>query len=205
MNNNNLPNYRWINDYQLFLFDFDGLLVNTEEIQYLAYKRMCSKRGFEFPFNFQEYCHLAHYESDAFRERLFHHLPELKVQEPIWDILYKEKKANVIDLLNEGAVQLMPGVEDFLNALYNANINSAVVTNSPDESVNILKAQHSILNTFKHWITRKYYTHPKPHPESYLVAIELLSKPGDQIIGFEDSPRGLRALMETESKTCDDL
>ena len=33
----------WIKKYQLFLFDFDGLLVNTEEMHFLAYKQMCEK------------------------------------------------------------------------------------------------------------------------------------------------------------------
>ena len=31
---------RWISEYQLFLFDLDGLLVNTEELHYQAYKNM---------------------------------------------------------------------------------------------------------------------------------------------------------------------
>ncbi|MCB1119511.1 MAG: HAD family phosphatase [Chlamydiia bacterium] len=189
--------YSWLNHFQLYLFDFDGLLVNTEETHYLAYKRMCERRGFAFPFSFEAYCKAAHYESEAFKHRIYEAIPELVAQEPSWDVLYAEKKQAVGELLDEGTATLMPGVESFLTALDKTNAKKAVVTNSPDTLVNILRKQHPILSTIPHWITRHHYTHAKPHPESYLAAISKLHKEGERIIGFEDTPRGIRALLET--------
>lgn len=40
---------------------------------------------------------------------------------------------------------------------------------------------------------------PKPDPECYLRAIALCAQPGDRIIGFEDSLRGLQALQQTSA------
>src|ERR1700732_1038423 len=104
----------WINTYQLFLFDFDGLLVNTEEIHFLAYKMMCADRGFELPWDFPRYCKSAHYDAEGIQRDICLELPDLRSQEPSWEILYREKKTNMISLLNQGAVHLMPGVNELL-------------------------------------------------------------------------------------------
>lgn len=161
---------------------------------------MCANRGFNFRWDFPRYCQAAHYEANALRDQLFIEYPDLYAQEPSWDILYKEKKKALRELLLSGAVQLMPGVEKLLTLIKNANINSCVVTHSPDEMVNIIRQQLPILNTIPFWITREHYSQPKPNSECYLKAIDLLAKPQDNIIGFEDTPRGLRALSGTRAK-----
>lgn len=190
---------QWLNQFQLFLFDFDGLLVNTEEIHFMAYQRMCKNRGFDLDWSFTRYCQSAHYESDALKKDIYATFPQLHAMEPSWDVLYAEKRKAVIDLLNEGAVHLMPGVEEMLAALDNAKIKRAVVTHSPEELVRVVRNKHPILNTIPHWITRQDYTHPKPHPECYIKAIEKLAASGEQVIGFEDTPRGIRALMGSKA------
>lgn len=192
--------FDWIHHYQLFLFDFDGLLVNTEEIHYLAYKKMCALHGVDFDWTFERYCQIAHYSSEGLREHLYGHYPQLQAIQPDWNLLYAEKKQAVIDLFNSGAVHLMPGVEKLLNALHQARIPSCVVTHSAKELITAIRRQHPIFDTIHHWITREHYSHAKPHPECYLTAIEKFAQPDDHIIGFEDTPRGLKALLATRAK-----
>jgi HAD superfamily hydrolase (TIGR01509 family) len=190
---------KWIHDYQLFLFDFDGLLVNTEEIHFKAYQRMTRNRGFELDWSFDRYCQNAHYSSELLREEIFNYLPELKQNEPDWEILYAEKRAAMIDLLNEGQVHLMPGVVKLLKELEKADIKRCVVTHSPDLLISIVRNQNPILNTIPFWITREHYHHPKPNPECYQKAIQLHARDHDNVIGFEDTPRGMTALMQTRA------
>jgi HAD superfamily hydrolase (TIGR01509 family) len=191
---------KWISDYQLFLFDFDGLLVNTEEIHFQAYKQMCSGRGFDLPWDFSRYCYMAHYDSDKLKNSIYEDLPDLYALEPNWGVLYAEKKRAIIELLNEGAVRMMPGAEKFLKELAENDIPRCVVTNSPEDQIRIIKKYNPILNTIPHWFTRETYTHPKPHPECYLNAIDKVAPKAIKIIGFEDTPRGLKALMGTSAK-----
>ena len=190
----------WIHNYGLFLFDFDGLLVNTEELHYLAYKKMCNARGFPLDWNFNRYCQAAHYQSTGLRDQIYAHLPALHQLEPNWDILYAEKKQAVLDLIDQGAVQLMPGVEALLKALQTANIPRCVVTHSPHPLIKAVRSQNPLLDSIPHWITREHYSQPKTSPECYLKAIESFSKPNTRIIGFEDTPRGLQALLGTRAQ-----
>lgn len=187
----------WTANYQLFLFDFDGLLVNTEELHFLAYKQMMLARGIELKWTFERYCMSAHYSSEKLQSDLFQDYPELKRQDPSWEHLYREKQIAMKKMAAEVAVQLMPGVETFLTHLQENRINHAVVTHSAMELIALVKAKHSVLSKIPHWITRYDYTHAKPNPECYEIAIKRYSKSGDKIIGFEDSPRGLMALLRT--------
>jgi beta-phosphoglucomutase len=190
----------WLDQYQLFLFDFDGLLVNTEEIHFLAYKKMLAARGISLNWSFARYCQAAHYEAEALRIQLYDAFPQLQKQEPNWSVLYAEKKKALQHLYETGAVQLMAGAEKLLQQLHSKKAKRCVVTHSPDELVNLIRKQLPILNTIENWVTREQYGQPKPHSECYLKAIELFAKPSDKIIGFEDTPRGLRALSGTRAQ-----
>jgi beta-phosphoglucomutase len=189
----------WIFRYQLFMFDFDGLLVNTEHLHFEAYRRMCAARGVDFTWDFEHYCRYAHYEAVGFREAVFKDFPALKELQPDWDVLYEEKKTALMELVRQGKTELMPGVEALLKNLEENNISRCVVTHSPIVLIESIRKQHPILNTIPHWITREEYSKPKPDSECYMTAIERHSKDNDAIIGFEDTPRGLRALMGTKA------
>lgn len=191
---------QWIKNFQLFLFDMDGLLVNTEELHYLAYKQMCAQRGVSLTWDFTRFCQAAHYDSTAIRDQIYREFPALHAQEPSWDVLYAEKKQAVMGLLDNGAVQLMPGVEKLLKALEKASIKRCVVTHSADSLVQSIRRHNPLLDSIPLWITRHDYTHPKPHAECYLTAISRLAQPGERVVGFEDTPRGLKALLGTKAK-----
>ena len=81
----------------------------------------------------------------------------------------RKKKQIVIDLLyNQGAPQLLAGVEEILTLLVQQNKKRCVVTHSSRELVEILQKHHPILKTIPNWITRENYTKPKPDPEGVL-------------------------------------
>jgi beta-phosphoglucomutase len=190
----------WIHNYQLFLFDFDGLLVNTEKLHFAAYVEMCKGRGFVLDWDFNKYCSIAHSDDTALRKAIYWQFPKLFEQEPDWMVLYAEKKRAYFRLLEEGRLELMPGVEKLLKALEKANIKRCVVTHSLREQVDYIKEKLPLLNTIPVWITREDYTRAKPDPDGYLRAIERLGEPGDMIVGFEDSLRGFKALSGTSAK-----
>lgn len=191
---------QWTHDYQLFLFDFDGLLVNTEELHYRAYIQMCAQRGFNLTWDFVRYSVAAHHSAEGLRDQIYAEFPDLQVMEPNWKVLHKEKNQAFMELIRQGPVPLMSGVAQLLYALQAENIPRCVVTHSTKELIDLIRQKHPLLDTIPYWITREDYTQPKPHPEAYQTAIARFSKPGDAIIGFEDSPRGFSALQQTVAK-----
>lgn len=191
---------QWIHQYQLFLFDFDGLLVNTEHLHYQAYIKMCAKHSYQLPWSFHRYSEAAHHKSTDLRDQIYAEFPALHAEYPDWHVLYEEKKQIFLNLLQEGAVELMPGVRELLLALEQANIKRCVVTHSAVSLINSIRQHNPVLDTIPHWITREHYTHAKPDPECYQIAIAKWSQPQDRVIGFEDSPRGLNALLGTSAK-----
>lgn len=183
-----------LSQFDLFLFDFDGLLVNTEHLHYQAYLNMLVKRGHQTSLSFANFFELAHMSSSAWKEALYADVPGL---EPNWQILHEEKTKSYLELVAASKMELMPGAEALLKELKRLGKRRCVVTHSFLSQVQLIRAKIPALETLPHWITREDYEKPKPSSECYLRAIELYGKKGDRIIGFEDSLRGLRALMGT--------
>jgi len=185
---------KWIDQYDLFLFDFDGLLVNTEFLHYNAYQKMCRDRGFTLLWDFSQYCGIAHMGSDFLQKSIYETFPQLHVEEPNWPALYKEKQKAFLDILEEKGVLLMPGVEQVLHLLHTHKTRSCVVTHSPSSLTDAIRKRNPVLNLIPHWVTREQYELPKPEPDAYLAAVRLYGKPADRILGFEDTIRGWKAL-----------
>lgn len=182
---------KWISSFQLFLFDFDGLLVNTEPVHYQAYINALSRNGYNLNWSFQEFCSYAHESQNALRCAIEAACPNL----PSWEAIYPEKKEAYRELIRKGQITLMPGVESFLKTLEKEGKTRCIVTHSHRADIELIAAALPILKSIPHWITREDYSEPKPNPECYIRAIALHAKPGDRAIGFEDSLRGLKALQ----------
>lgn len=191
---------KWIDQYQLFLFDLDGLLVNTEELHFRAYVTMCKNRGYTLTWDFPTYFRIAQMDAQAPERHIYAEFPALQKEEPSWKILYAEKKKAYLDILQNERAPLFPGVEKLLSLLEKAGKKRCVVTHSAKELADLLKNKNPILHSIPHWFTREDYKEPKPSPDGYLKAIDVLASPSDAIMGFEDSDRGMRALMQTRAQ-----
>lgn len=195
---------KWIENFDLFLFDFDGLLVNTETLHYQAYQKMCAAQGVKLEWSFKKYCEIAHFSSTGLKENLLKEYPKLKESGMSWDGLYQEKKSAYLETYNEmltkGGVALMPGVERLLEALSQAKKRRCVVTHSPLEQIEKIRAGRPELSSIPLWLTREDYSNPKPAPDGYLLAIQKLGKEGDRIVGFEDSFKGYQSLCGAPCK-----
>lgn len=190
----------WFEKYELILFDFDGLLVDTENLHFLAYQKMCSNRGYKLLWTFEDFCKIAHFSAHGLRKALYETFPLLHKEEPSWEVLYREKKAAYEELLDEGHLTLMPGVESLLQTLEKQNKPRVVVTNSPKIQIEKIKAKIPTLSSIPLWITREDYTLAKPSPDGYLTALRHFNVPGKLAIGFEDSFKGLQALYAAHVK-----
>src|SRR3569832_2837673 len=120
---------KWIDNFDLFLFDFDGLLVDTESLHLEAYRQLCQNHGFSLDWTLDKFFDTAHLSSEGIRLELQRLFPKM-TQETAWDILYSEKKKIYESLLQKGSLSLMPGVRPLLEALAQLEKKRCVVTNS---------------------------------------------------------------------------
>lgn len=187
-------------DYQLFLFDFDGLLVNTEHLHMRAYERLAQELGGELTWDFRQYCSIAHRGLFALRDHFYQVFPNLRSRYPEWSLLYERKQALYENVLVEGSCELMPGAAHLLRQLTFRNIPCAVVTHSRLQHVQIIREQLPELQAIPYWVTREQYAEAKPHPAGYLLALERYGTEAPNVVGFEDSPRGLAALRQTRAQ-----
>ncbi len=189
-----MKNWDWTNRFEVFLFDFDGLLVDTEKLHFESFCTLCSEENYHIPWNFETYCQIAHLNEKALREHTWALFPQLKEKFPVWGDFYGRKKKIYLNLLSSAPLECFPGVPEFLTHLSRLQKKMAVATNSSLSS--ILKAQGRlpVLELIPVWITREDYEHPKPFPDPYLKALEVLSAGGAPAVGFEDTTRGITSL-----------
>jgi HAD superfamily hydrolase (TIGR01509 family) len=192
---------QWIEKFDLFLFDFDGLLVNSEELHFKAYKEMCHRRGFALSWDINQFFKAAHLSAVGIKEGLKVLFPKMFEAGTPWEVLYAEKKSIYEDLLRKGNLSLLPGVEVLLKQLAQRGKKRCVVTNSALVQVERIQSQISVLQTIPRWFTREDYERPKPAPDGYLKALGELKEPGDRVIGFEDSLRGYESLKSAGVET----
>ncbi|KAG6559565.1 Phosphorylated carbohydrates phosphatase [Candidatus Rhabdochlamydia oedothoracis] len=179
--------------YDIILFDFDGLLVDTEPLHFLAYREMCSKNEICLNWDFVRFCQEAHSSAFGIWKAFQKEFPTL-LKKKSKEVLYQEKKEIYQELLKTTILKLMPGVHALLQALAMSNTLSAVVTNSALSQVEPIRKTLPILNVIPLWITREDYPLAKPAPDGYLQAIEQLGRK-ERIIGFEDTLKGIHALQ----------
>ena len=182
--------------YDGYLFDFDGLLVDTEKLHFEAYKQMCDFYDQHLDWDFNTFAYFAHANDTALKCALIEKFDLFKKMD--WKELYAKKTFFYGEVLKTTAVDLMPGVIRLLLDLQQKDITRCVVTNSKKSQIEAICSLQPILKTIPYWITREDYTLPKPNSECYKLAIEKFSMKNP--VGFEDSKKGMRALIDSGAK-----
>lgn len=190
---------KWVDDFDLFLFDLDGLLVNTEILHYQAYIEMLKRRGSHLNWSFSKFLEIAHFDGDSLKNGIYFDFPTLLKKEPNFNILREEKNLIFLDILKASKIDFLPGVLSLLETLDKKDLKRCVVTNSSKKMTDLIILKCPELKNIPNWVTREDYLNPKPSSDSYLKAIEMFSLQEDRIIGFEDSLRGIRALQQTKA------
>lgn len=166
-------------------WDNDGVLVDTERLYYLATQWMLATVG----------VHLTrdlYIELSLVQGRGAWHLAEEKgVSEYEIERLRNERNALYSSLLEQEPI-IIDGAEDVLKELSRRYI-MGIVTSSRPEHFEIIHRRTGLLKYFQFTITAGDYTHFKPHPEPYLLALERSGFNAEECLVIEDSERGLTA------------
>lgn len=170
------------------LFDFDGVVVDTES----QYSIFWNQQG-----------ELYHPELEEFGRRIKgqtlgqifdgYFAGETEVQKKITADLNEFEKNMQFDFL--------PGVVDFMKELRANGIKIAIVTSSNDlKMANVYKAHPELTSMVDRILTADMFTQSKPHPECFLLGAKIFDTVPDNCVVFEDSFHGLEAARRANMK-----
>lgn len=163
------------------LFDFDGVVVDTEP----QYSLFWDEKGEKYHPEIPEFGH--HIKGQTLTQiysQYFLH-PEG---------LQSEITRELLDFETRMSFEFIPGVVDFMKELRRKGVKIAIVTSSNDQKMaNAHRALPKLKSMVDAIITADKVTHSKPHPECFLLGAETLQMPIDRCIVFEDSFHGLES------------
>lgn len=165
------------------LFDFDGTLFNTSEVNFVSYGAALAEEGVEFEREYFEN------ECDGRNYREF--IPSLvKNDEEAVERVHKRKQQLYME--NLGQAKVNEHLFDMIDAL-KSEYTVAIVTTASRKCVTEMLKATGKEGVFDMLICGDDVKSFKPDPECYLLAMEKLGvKPEDTII-FEDSHYGIEA------------
>ncbi|HEY8028062.1 MAG TPA: HAD family phosphatase [Gaiellaceae bacterium] len=171
-----------------FLFDFDGLIIDTETASRAGWEWLYREHGFELP---QEQWATLIGTIGAPWEPM-RHLEDL-VGAPLDDeALHERRRAHELSLLE--TEELRPGILEYLDEAERRGLKRAIVSSSSNRWIDMHLAR---LERAVGWDAIVAANHDvaraKPRPDLYLEAADVLGVRPDEAIAFEDSPNGVRA------------
>ena len=163
------------------LFDFDGVLMDTES----QYSRFWDETGRKFV-NIEGFGSII--KGQTLKQIFAKHFAGHSVDE------LRAIEDAINDFEKEMTYGFIPGAQKFLLELKKAGIPTAIVTSSNNTKMSQVYKVHPQLHTMVDAIlTSEHFTRSKPDPECFLKGMEVLGgTPGTTVV-FEDSIHGLTA------------
>jgi len=177
------------------IFDFDGVIVDTEPLHYKAFQEILAPLGLKF--TWEEYCntYMGFDDRDAFREAFnagARPLPAEELERLI------QVKAGLFQKIVSGGVTAYPGVIELIEELHSAGTPLALCSGALRSDIEPILEQLSISSRFSCIVTAEDVAHSKPDPASYRLAFQMLQVrhpeaglSADRCCAIEDTPAGI--------------
>src|SRR5487761_147081 len=168
------------------VFDFDGLILDTEEPVYRSWLEVYEAHGEQLPF--ERWVQIVGSTTAGFHPQ--HHLEERLGRSLPKEVLDRRigRRTEMI-LAPEG----MPGVLRHIEEAKGMGFKLGVASSSTREWVKGHLARLGILESFDCMRCRDDVANAKPEPDLYLAVLECLGVRASEAIAIEDSPNGVLA------------
>ncbi|HAL71419.1 MAG TPA: hypothetical protein DCP71_06550 [Verrucomicrobiales bacterium] len=177
------------------LFDFDGLIVDTESVGYHTWRQLYAQHGHELAV--ETYAQAIGTEfNDLYDPR--RDLDALTGSALPWAELEVRRLEHEREL--RSTLSTLPGVVDRLTEARELGIPCAVASSSPLSWVGTWIEQLELRHHFHHLTTVDDTGKVKPDPSLFLHAAGRLGVHPHEVLVFEDSLNGLRAARAAEMR-----
>jgi putative hydrolase of the HAD superfamily len=169
------------------IFDFDGLIIDTEMPGCNAWAELFNQYGFSFTIeDWKKAIGTGPSAYDPAR-----HLSQLTngLLDP--QVIQEQTLDRTRELIE--SQPMLPGVLDFIIAVEHLGLPMAVASSSNREWVEGYLSKLGIRKFFQVVCTSDDVTNVKPDPELFLLAAKKLGISPSEAVIFEDSPNGIKA------------
>jgi beta-phosphoglucomutase len=172
-----------------FIFDLDGVIVDTAKYHFLAWKKIANQLGIEFT---HEHNELLKGVSRVRSLDIILGLGKVEASQEDKNKWLVQKNEDYLSyLVDMDQSEILPGVMPILN--YLKEQNQLIALGSASKNARPILEKTGTLEYFDAIVDGNDVLNAKPNPEVFLLAAKLLSaKPEDSIV-FEDSVAGVQA------------
>lgn len=168
------------------VFDFDGLILDTEEPVYRSWLEVYQAHGEELPF--ERWVQIVGSTTIGFHPQ--HHLEERLGRSLPKEVLDRRIGRRTEMIL---AQKVLPGVVQHIESAKAMGLKLGVASSSTGDWVRGHLARLGILDAFDCLRCRDDVANAKPEPDLYLAVLECLGVQASETIAIEDSPNGVMA------------
>lgn len=169
------------------IFDFDGLIVDTETAVYESWRAIYHRNGHDLPLEI----YLGCVGSTIQQFNPASHLNQLSGLDLECAALQDEHRREVRRRLSDA--ETLPGVRELLGEAREAGLKLAVASSSPFVWVNGWLQRLGLAESFDALRTLDMVKRAKPDPELFLTGARELGVSPEEAIVLEDSHHGLTA------------
>jgi putative hydrolase of the HAD superfamily len=168
-----------------FVFDFDGLICDTETSSFETAREIYAEHGVELTV-------------DQWQDRIGTHgrhwLADLEAAAgPLGDFDALVERRRLAHRERLGAEAALPGVAEWIELAFNAGITLAVASSSSVGWVTEHLDRLGLLDRFSAISTSENGVPAKPEPDVYRRALQAIGVRASEAVAFEDSPNGIAA------------
>lgn len=169
-----------------FLFDMDGVIIDSNPAHKIALKQFCQKHGHDLS---EEHLREKIYgrTNKDWIPNLFGKLSAEQVKQ------YADEKEALFRELYKKDIQPLKGLPGFLEQASVLGVPQAIATSAPRENVDFTLEHTGIAKYFSAMLDESFVTRGKPDPEIYLKTAAALGVDPRNCVVFEDSLSGVES------------
>jgi beta-phosphoglucomutase len=186
------------------LFDFDGVIVNSEPLHFRAFRNVLAEEHIELTED-EYYAKLIGFDDRGAFRRIFELRGKPLEPKTLLRVLARKSQA-MMEQIYRDQYQALPGVEPFVRGLWRA-CPLAICSGGLREEIEVMLEGVSLRDCFSVIVAAEDVTKGKPDPEGYLLSARLLSekagkrlRPQDCLV-VEDAPTVIRSVKSVGFKT----
>lgn len=178
-----------MSNHKAFIFDLDGVIVDTAKFHFLAWRKLANDLGFDFTEAQNEQLKGVS-RVESLKKIL--KWGDMKLSEKEFNRQMALKNENYLSYVDEmDEAEILPGVPKVLDYLRENNIPFAL--GSASKNARTILKKIDLYDKFDAIVDGTDVSKAKPDPEVFLIAAEKLNTEPENCVVFEDSVAGVQA------------